>query len=74
MTTKVASAFAAVALTIGILVGAAGTILIHDATRTPMGMTDMTAMHEMMSGMGGPMMGGPTDADQHSAHHPGSDR
>jgi hypothetical protein len=74
MTTKLASAFAAVALTVGILVGAAGTVLVHDATRTPMGMTDARAMHQMMGGMGGSLMNGPTDASQHEVHHPGSDR
>ena len=74
MPTKVAAAFAAVDLTIGILVGAAGTILVHDATRTPGGMGDMGAMHEMMGGMRGPMMDGPTDASLHEAHHRGSDR
>lgn len=80
MITKLAAAFAAVALTVGILVGAAGTVLVHDAPHSPMGTTDMTAMHAMMSGMGSSMMdgsmgsGASIDPGQHEAHHAGSDR
>lgn len=80
MTTRLAATFAAVALTVGILVGAAGTVLIHDATRPATGMGDMAVMRSMMSGMDGSMMdgslgpGSPMDPAQHEAHHGGSDR
>lgn len=83
MTTRLVAAFAAFALTVGILVGAAGTVLIHDSTRPEMGMGDMAGMHQMMSGipggmMKGSMMDGPMgpgsfmDPAQHEAHHAGS--
>lgn len=72
MTSKLAAAFAAGALAVGILVGAAGTLVVQGSSRTQMGMADMAAMHEMMSSMGGSMMGGQIDETQHDAHHPGS--
>jgi hypothetical protein len=80
MTTRLAAAFAAGAMAIGMLVGAAGTVLVHDATRPVMGMADMAEMHAMMNGMGGPMMdgsmgtGAPMGPSQHEAHHGGSNR
>lgn len=80
MTTRLAAGFAAAALTVGILVGATGTVLIHDATRPAMGMDDMTVMHSMMSAMGSSMMGGSMgpgssmDPAQHEAHHGGTNR
>lgn len=76
MTPKLTGAIAAGTLAIGILVGAAGTVLVHDATRSSGGMADMTQMHQMMDtmGRGEPMpMSGP-DAAEHERHHPGTDR
>jgi hypothetical protein len=74
MTTKLAAAFAAGALTVGILVGAAGTVLVHDATGADMRMGDMAGRHEMMSGMAGSMMDGSMpsasmDPAEHGSHH-----
>jgi hypothetical protein len=60
MTTKLVGPFAAATLAIGILVGAAGTVLVRDTSRPSMAMTemgDMGQMHEMMSNMGGSTMG-----------------
>ncbi|MEJ7802349.1 MAG: hypothetical protein WKH68_03115 [Candidatus Limnocylindria bacterium] len=60
MTTKLVGPFAAATLAIGILVGAAGTVLVHDTSRPSMAMTDMGdmgQMHVMMSNMGGSTMG-----------------
>ncbi|HEX6140985.1 MAG TPA: hypothetical protein VF013_11080 [Candidatus Limnocylindria bacterium] len=79
MTTKLAAALAAAALAVGILVGAAGTVLVHDATRPTMGMAGMAGMHQMMNGGTGPMMDGPMgpgasmDPSLHRSHH-GGDR
>ena len=80
MTTKLTAAFAAGALAIGVLVGAAGAVLIHDATGAPMRVTDLAAMHEMMSNTDSSMMDGmmgpgtAIDPGRHEIHHPGSDR
>jgi hypothetical protein len=66
MTTRIGAAIAAGFLALGILVGAAGTIVVRDATSTDMGdhMRDMSAsagsmgnMAGMMSMMGGDMSG-----------------
>ena len=80
MTNKFPGAWAAGALTVGILVGAAGTVLVQDATRPAMGMGDMTQMMEMMGGgvMDGAMNGTMTDGTpvgpaEHESHH-GDDR
>lgn len=72
MTTKLASALAAGALAIGILVGAAGTVLVHDTSGPAMGMGDMGQMHEMMSGTMGEAGMGPAasmDPADHAQHH-----
>jgi hypothetical protein len=58
------------ALVIGILVGAAGVIVVRDAVsseRTP----TFGSMDQMMNMMGGSMMGGdwPEVADMHRLHH-----
>jgi hypothetical protein len=81
MTTKLTGALAAGALAVGILVGAAGTVLVHDATRPSMGMGDMSQMQQMMDMMGGGMMGDAAempmrgvDPADHQRHHPGLDR
>ena len=69
MTNKFAGALAAGALTVGILVGAAGTVLIQDATGPAMGMGNMTQMMEMMGG--GVMDGTPVGPAEHEIHHGG---
>lgn len=77
ITSKMTAAFAAGALAVGILVGAAGTVLVHDAARPDMGMGDMAQMHQMVSGMGGSMMDGDMmgapaasmDPAEHQSHH-----
>lgn len=81
MSTKLTGALAAGALAVGILVGAAGTVLVHDATSPTMGMADMTQMQRMMNMMEGGMRGGGTDMPMrgidpadHQRHHPGMDR
>jgi hypothetical protein len=86
MTTKLAGALAAGALAVGILVGAAGTVLVHDTTRPTMGMGDMTQMQQMMDMMGGGMMGDGMMGDgadmpmrgidpaDHQRHHSGANR
>ncbi len=56
MTTRIGAAIAAGFLAIGILVGAAGTIVIRDATASDH-MADMAEMAGMMSMMGGGHMG-----------------
>lgn len=76
MSTKLNGALVGGALALGILVGAAGTVLVHDATRPTMSMADATEMTRMMELMGGDMMGGDMmggEAD-HEAHHPGTER
>ncbi len=47
MTSKLAATVAAGALALGILVGAAGTALVHDAARPTTGMGDMGDMGDM---------------------------
>lgn len=80
MTTKLTAALAAAALATGILLGAAGTVLIRDVTHAPMGMADMVAMHGMMVGTGDMKMdammepGAPIDPPRHELHHPGPNR
>lgn len=81
MTTKLTGALAAGALAVGILVGAAGTVLVHDATRPTIGMGDMGQMQQMMDMMGGSMMGDAADMPmsgvdtaRHDSHHPDGDR
>jgi hypothetical protein len=69
MTKKFASALAAGALAVGIVVGAAGTVVVHDATRPAMGMGDMTQMMGMMDG--GMMRGTPVGPALHDSHHRG---
>jgi hypothetical protein len=69
MTRKLAGGITAVALVIGVLIGASGTIVLRDATVPE---TDLAAvmtehmngqgMAGMMSMMGGSMMGGPSDS------------
>lgn len=86
MTTRLAGAMAAGALAIGILVGAAGTVVVNDVAQPtpPMGqmgamgamgaMGDMARMQAMMSTMGGGAMGpgGSMSAGDHARHHAGS--
>lgn len=75
MTNRIVAALAGAALAVGILVGAAGTVLIGNATAGDRaGMTG--SMGQMMTMMGGSMMGGAgTDdmAELHAQHH-GTDR
>lgn len=82
MTTKLAGALTAGALAVGILVGAAGTVLVHDVTGPAMGMGDMNQMMEMMGGgmmdngmMDNGMMDGTSvGRGAHASHHDGGDR
>jgi hypothetical protein len=57
MTTRIGAAIAAGFLSLGILVGAAGTIVVRDATRTDMAdhMGDMSASAGSMGSMAGMM-------------------
>jgi hypothetical protein len=75
MTTRLTGALVAGALAVGMLVGAAGTVLVHDATRPSMGTGDMGQMHRTMTMMGDgiemPMRG--VDSAEHQRHHPGAD-
>ncbi len=62
ITTRIAAAFAAGALAVGILAGSAGTIVLHDATapQTDAWTTHMDqagSMMSMMAGAGGMMNG-----------------
>jgi hypothetical protein len=73
MTTRIGAAIAAGFLAIGILVGAAGTIVVRDAT-TPDHMGDMAGMASMMGdgGMAGMMSmtpGASVTPDEHGSHH-----
>lgn len=72
MSNKLVAAFGAAALTVGILIGAAGAVLVGNATG-PDGMPMNGSMGQMMSMMGGSMMGGADMADLHAQHH-GTDR
>lgn len=77
MTTKLAGALVAGALAIGILVGAAGTVLVHDPTGPAMGMGDMGQMHQMMGSMMGDADTGPAasmDPVDHAQHHAADDQ
>jgi hypothetical protein len=77
MTKRLAGVVAAGVLAVGILVGAAGTVLVHDATGPMMDagdMGDMGDMHQMMELMGDsemPMEA--TDPAEHERHHAGAD-
>lgn len=60
MTTRVAGAVAAITLALGILIGAAGVIVIREAPDPVAAMAgQMGGMQSMMGMMGGSMMGGP---------------
>lgn len=79
MNTKLVGPFAAATLAIGILVGAAGTALVHDTSRSSMAMTDVgdtNQMHEMMGNMGASTMGPEVSMHpvDHAQHHNGSDQ
>lgn len=77
MTTKLAGALAAGALAIGILLGAAGGVLVRDTTGPAMGMGDMGQMHQMMSSMMGDADMGPAGSMEpadHAQHHAADDR
>jgi hypothetical protein len=74
MTTKIGAAIAAGFLATGILVGAAGTIVIREATASDhmADMAGMSAMGSMMSMMGAGSPMGPNASmtpDQHASHH-----
>jgi len=84
MTKRLGTAVAAATLTIGLLVGAAGAVLIGNATRPNWNdhMGAMTQIHDSMAGMmSNGMMGGGTMGSggawpgmdgSHDAHHPSS--
>lgn len=79
MTTRLTGVLAAGALVVGILVGAAGAVLVGDVTRPTMAMEpmgDMARTHEMMEAMGSGQMGwgGSMDPTDHAAHHRGAAR
>jgi hypothetical protein len=62
ITTRIAAAFAAAGLAVGILAGSAGTIVISDATNSnaidlPAHMSQMGSMMSMMASSGGMMSG-----------------
>jgi hypothetical protein len=59
MTNRLAAAVAAGKLAVGLLIGAAGAVLVGTATSPNTGgyITQMTDMHEAMSGMMGGQMG-----------------
>lgn len=79
MSNRIVAGIAGAALAVGILVGAAGTVLVHDAA-TPVS-DDMGAMHTATGGsmgqtmemVGGAMMGGGDSFaemnDMHRQHH-----
>ncbi|HEX2882980.1 MAG TPA: hypothetical protein VHQ42_00240 [Candidatus Limnocylindria bacterium] len=75
MSNRIVAALAAGALVVGILVGAAGAVLVGNATAPDRYGLD-GSMGRMMPMMGGPMMGG-LDVDDmaelHAQHH-GTDR
>ncbi len=64
ITTRIAAAFAAGGLAVGILAGSAGTIVIRDATTSnaidlPAHMSQMGSMMSIMASSGGMMSGQP---------------
>ena len=70
MTTKIAGGIAASAVAVGILVGAAGAVLVHQAAESPMGM----GIGHMSTGFGSSIMGGADPSHiitMHAAHHRG---
>ena len=81
MTTRIGAAIAAGFLAVGILVGAAGTIVVRDATTTDFAdhMRDMSASAGSMGSMAGMMSmmgsGSPMGSDawmtpgEHESHH-----
>ena len=90
MTTRSTARIVAGALTVGLLTGAAGAIVVHNATAdgaldrhyeqmgAMMEMTGGADMGAMMEMMGGPMMSEPAEmgpgSSQHDAHHPNANR
>jgi hypothetical protein len=84
MTTRLTAAIAAGALAVGILTGAAGAVVVGNATTNTaldrhsvqmgsmMGVTGSSAMGSMMGMMGGPSGMGP-NSGLHQAHHPGGE-
>ena len=57
MSNRIVAALGAATLTVGILIGAAGAVLVGNAT-TPDGMGMNGTMGQMMNTVGGSMMGG----------------
>lgn len=77
MTTRMAAALVAGALAVGIVVGAAGALVVQDATYPAMGMGNMGQVHQMMSSMMSDAGRGPAgsmDPTDHAQHHPGLDQ
>ena len=76
MSKRIVAALGAATLTVGILIGAAGAVLVSNAT-TPDGMGMNGTMGQMMNTAGGSMMGGSmmggVDSDDmaewHAQHH-----
>lgn len=73
MSNKIVAAIGAAALTVGMLVGAAGAIAVGDVTSPDT--TGRGMWGQAMPMMGGPMMGGALGdmAELHAQHH-GTDR
>jgi predicted phage tail protein len=90
MTRRLTAAIAAGALAVGILIGAAGAVVVGNATAdtaldrhyelmgSTMDMMGSSGMGSMMDMMGGSMMSGADEmgpnSEQHEAHHPDSDQ
>ena len=75
MKTGIAAALAGGSLALGILIGAAGAVVVREATVPTMGMpaqmAAMHAMHQTMDGqMGGGMMDPSSGMQLHRQHHP----
>lgn len=71
MSNRLVAALGAATLTVGILIGAAGAVLVGNAT-APDGMGMNGSMGQMMNMMGGSMMGGAQFDDMaelHAQHH-----
>ena len=71
MSNRIVAALGAATLTVGILVGAAGAVLVGNTT-TPDRMAMDGSMGAMMTMMGGSMMGGAASDDMaewHAQHH-----